>query len=155
MSIKKTALAQDKQFISKMAEHAGVIRIPPEGWLRTVRRVLGLSTVQLANKVGITRALVGRNERAEMDGAITIKTMRVMAKAMNCRFVYAIVPEQEIDSMLYDQAKRKATKLVMRASDHMALEDQKLSDEMLVEEIERVTQELLRGKASNIWEDDV
>ncbi len=154
MSVKKTAAAQRKAFISEMAQHAARLKVPPEGWLRTTRKALGLALTQLAIRLGVTHSLIARNEHAELEGSITIKTMSAMAKAMNCKFVYAIVPNDSIDAILYQQAKKKATKLVQRISDHMALEDQELSKKTLAEEIEKVTQDLLQSKTSLLWDDD-
>lgn len=154
MSVKKTVTAQNKAFISDMAQYGERLKVPPEGWLRTTRKTLGLTLTQLAKRLGVTHSLIARNEHAELEGSITIKTMNAMANTMHCKFVYAIVPNESIDAILYAQAQKKATKIVQRISDHMALEDQELSTKALSEEIEKVTQELLEKKTSLLWDDD-
>jgi hypothetical protein len=58
--------------------------------------------------------------------AATFKSMRAMAEAMGCRFVYAVVPPDSIENLILTQARKKATALVGTASKHMALEDQLL-----------------------------
>ena len=65
---------------------------PPEGWLRTVRKALGMSGAQLARKMGITRSRVAQAEQAELSGGATLKSMQAAAEAIGCRFVYTVVP---------------------------------------------------------------
>ncbi len=68
---------------------------PTEGWLKTLRLSLGMSGSQLALKLGVSKARVSRFEHDELTGSVTLKTMQSVAKAMNCRFVYAVVPEKK------------------------------------------------------------
>ena len=75
-----------------------------------------------------------------------------MAAAMGARFVYAIIPERNIEDILDARARSKAKALVKHASIHMALEDQALSTQRLHAEIERLAKELL-DKLSNLWDE--
>ena len=74
-----------------------------------------------------------------------------MAEAMNCRFVYAIVPEDSIESIIYKQAELKAKELVKQASIQMALEAQELSEQALQTEVKRITNELVSKINSELW----
>lgn len=40
------------------------LAIPSEGWLRTVRKALGMSGAQLGRKLDVTRGAVSINEKA-------------------------------------------------------------------------------------------
>jgi predicted DNA-binding mobile mystery protein A len=128
-------------------------RVPSEGWLRTVRKALGMPGAQLATKMGVTRARVAQAESAELTGGITLKSMQATAEAMGCRFVYAIVPEGRIDDLITAQAQKKATAIVRTASQHMALESQVLSNEKMENEVTRLTREIAQGLAPDFWSD--
>lgn len=127
---------------------------PSEGWLRTVRKALGMSGAQLGRKLQVTRGAVSINEKAELSGGITIKTMQQMAESMGCRFVYAVVPETDIEELLMKRARSKATKQVRNASVHMALENQLVGEVKLAEEVERLAKEMIETSPSNLWNDD-
>ena len=115
-----------------------------------MRKALGMSGAQLARRMGMTRGAVARNEKAELQGAITLNTMKQMAANMNCRLVYAVIPERDVEEIIEHQAREKAKQLVDQAGVHMALEAQNLSSESMNAEVERLVQELL-GKPSSIW----
>jgi len=127
---------------------------PSEGWLRTVRKALGMSGAQLGRKLGVTRGAVSINEKAELSGGITIKTMQQMSESMGCRFVYAVVPETDIEDILMNRARLKAIKQVRNASVHMALENQLVAEGKLVAEVERLAKELVETSPSDLWNDD-
>ncbi|QUS40846.1 mobile mystery protein A [Tardiphaga alba] len=125
---------------------------PPEGWLRTVRKSLGMSGAQLARRMGVTRARIAQAETSEGEGGITLKSMQATAEAMGCRFVYAVVPEGgRIEDVILAQARRKATALVHAASKHMALESQVLPDESIAREIDRLKHQLARDMPADFW----
>lgn len=130
------------------------LAIPSEGWLRTVRKALGMSGAQLGRKLDVTRGAVSINEKAELSGGITIKTMQQMAESMGCRFVYAVVPETNVEDILMKRARLKATKQVRNASVHMALENQLVAEGKLVAEVERLAQEMIETSPSDLWNDD-
>lgn len=150
MSIKTVIARQLRERVNATREKLGELNTPSEGWLRTVRKALGMSGAQLARRMGMTRGAVARNEKAELEGGITLKTMKQMAVNMNCRFVYAVIPERDVEDIIEHQAREKAKKLVHQASVHMALEAQSLSNESINAEVERLVKELL-GKPSSIW----
>lgn len=154
MDVKTIALKQYQAIVDRAAaRHVGGIAVPPEGWIATVRRALGMSGAQLARRLGVTRARISKAERAEIQGGVTLRTMHAAAEAMGCRFVYAIVPDGQIEDVLAAQARRKAQALVRKASDHMALESQSLSEEQNAEEVERLARDLLRNMPSGLWSD--
>ena len=76
------------------------VAVPPRGWLKGIREALGLSTRQLATRMGAAYSRITAMEKAEVTGAITIKSMREAAEAMGCTFVYAIVPTTSLDDIV-------------------------------------------------------
>jgi len=151
MDVKKIVSQQYRKKVNTAVKLLGAISMPPEGWVRTMRNALGMSGLQLAHRVSVTKARISRLEHDELQGNVTLKSMRSMAKAMNCRFIYAIVPEQEVESLIKKQATEKAREQVAAASAHMALEAQTLSDEMLTFEVERIAKEIIEKMPSDLW----
>lgn len=73
---------------------------PPDGWIRTVRNALMMTGKQLAGKLGVTKGRVYKVEQDELTGGVTLKTMKSMAEALDCRFVYAVIPNSNVDLIL-------------------------------------------------------
>jgi len=153
--IKAVVLSQYRDKVNQAAMKLCGIPFPPEGWLCTVRKALGMSVVQLARRLGKTRALISHTEKAELNGSVTLRTMHKMAKAMECRFVYAIVPQHTIEDILEARAKEKAEKLVEESSKHMGLEQQLLSREQMIFEIKRLNREIIEDMQADFWNDEI
>ena len=154
MTVKSIITSQYREKVNQAASQLQGINTSPEGWLCTVRKALGMSAAALARRLGKTRALVSNTEKAELNGRVTLKTMHSMAEAMNCRFVYAIVPEKNIESILHTRAKDKAQKRVAESSKHMALEQQSLSQKQIAFEVERLTSDMLKNMSGDFWNDE-
>jgi len=112
-----------------------------------------MSGTQLAKKLGVTKARISRAEQDEPHGSVTLKTMQSMAEAMDCKFVYAIVPKQNVEDVIKERAIQKARAQVRAASTHMALEAQSLSDEQLEFEVERIAAQIMDKMPSDFWND--
>ncbi|OCK54154.1 mobile mystery protein A [Bradyrhizobium sp. LMTR 3] len=153
MSVQDVVQKQYQRLVDKAAADHAALRTPPEGWFRTVRNALGMSGTQLAKRLGVTRARIPQIEQAELTGAATLKSMQAAAEAMGCRFVYAVLPVGTIQDVIAAQARKKAQALVGRASTHMALEDQALSNAKIAAEVERIAADLMREMPSNFWSD--
>jgi len=64
------------------------------GWIRRNRINQGLKGYQLAELLKVSAARVSVLEKDETRGAVTLKMMAKVAKAMGCRFEYQIVPDR-------------------------------------------------------------
>lgn len=153
MSFKSIINKQYRDIVNKAAQQTSGLEVPSEGWLATARKALGMSVVQLAQRREVTRAQISKLERTEGQGSVTLGTMQKMAEAMDCRFVYAVVPRDDVETLIDEQAHKKALKLVSKAGQHMALEAQSLSNEQMRFEVERLTQELKDKPPTDFWED--
>lgn len=154
MGIKKIVISQYQDIVNLAAETTRELPLPPEGWIRTVRKALNMSGAQLARRLGVSRALVSNSEKAELSGSVTLKHLRQMAEAMECRLVYAIVPEQTVKEILTQRATTKASRRVGETSKEMALEAQALSEEQILFEVERLRAEILNNLPRDLWDDD-
>jgi predicted DNA-binding mobile mystery protein A len=154
MSVKTIVQQQYRSIVDNAAASAVSLKTPPEGWLRTVRSALGMSGADVANKLKVTRARVTQAEHAELSGGVTLKSMKATAEAMGCRFVYAIIPSSgRIEDIITAQARKRAMAIVGTASKHMALENQKLPDDKIAQEVERLTREIAQEMPSDFWSD--
>jgi len=147
-------MSQYRENVNRVAKQFVETLFPSEGWIRTVRKSLGMSGAQLARRLGVTRGFISNTEKAELTNSVTLKTMHQMAEAMGCKFVYAIVPEVNIEMLIRTEALNKAKKLVKEASVQMALEDQALSKEKLNLEIEKLAAEFENNMISKLWNDE-
>ena len=153
--VKNIAREQYRNLVNTVTKQFRTIQLPKQGWLSTTRNALGMSVAQLARQLGVTRGHISRIEKSELSGSVTLKTMRTIAEGMGCRFVYAIVPENNVDERLAERARLKATRMVERATNHSALEDQALSEKQIAGEIKRLQDELLKEMPSDFWNDEV
>ncbi len=75
MSVRDIVQQQYQRLVDSAASRPS-LQTPPEGWLRTVRKALGMSGPQLAKRMGVTRARVAQAEHAELSGGATLKSMQ-------------------------------------------------------------------------------
>ena len=110
---------------------------PPTGWIKAIRLALGMSLQQLANRISITKQSVQEMEQREMDGSISLKSLRDTAKALDMELVYGFVPKDgSLDALIDRKARELAIKIVSRTSNTMKLEDQENSEKRLKKAIE-------------------
>lgn len=153
MSVKDTVRQQYIRMVDHASHHLRDLTPASEGWITIMRKALGMTGTQIAKRVGVTRAAISQAERNERDGVITLQQMHKLAEAMGGRYVHAIILPQPVDDVLLAQARKKATATIKRASAHMALESQSLSDAQNRAEIERLAQQLLVNPPSDFWDD--
>jgi len=84
---------------------------PYGGWLRTVRKALGLSATELAKDLRVSPSAFFRMERAEWKDKISLQGLDKAARAMSCKVVYAIVPYKE---SFEEHAAKDVKHLVLR-----------------------------------------
>ncbi len=149
MSVKATVRAQYARIIDANASMSDA-KQPPEGWIKTMRKALGMSVQDLADRMGIARNSIYLSENTEGKKSISIAQMEKIAEAMGGKFVYAIVPAGSVDHMIEEQARARATAAVLRSNAHMALEQQPFGTKSLKNEIERLTKEYVRNP-SDLW----
>jgi len=156
MSVKRIVTAQYRDIVDRAAGAVKGVTVPKEGWIRTVRKALDMSAIQLAKRLKVTRVLIYKTEKAELTGGVTLKKMQQIAEGLGCKFIYAIVPHSNhssVQDMINFRAKKKALAIIKKTSTHMALEDQSLSLEQMDAEIERLVDEIVRDMPSDFWDE--
>lgn len=153
--MKATVRQQYRDKVSQLFDLKAIRAIsrPKEGWIRTLRKALGMSSPQLADRLGLSKAQVTQMERMEAEDRITLKQLRRVAESLNAELVYAIVPREPVDRVLQERARQKARQLVEKAHSQMRLEAQQLSTTDLERQVELETRRLLSTMPRTLWSD--
>jgi predicted DNA-binding mobile mystery protein A len=129
------------------------LQIPTTGWIREIRQALGMSGVQLAKRLGVSNVAVHQYEKGEVEGTITLETLRKAASALECDLQYALVPRARLQEIRERQARLAAARIVGRVGHSMRLEDQGVSAEEHARQVEDVVRDLLEGKPRSMWDE--
>jgi predicted DNA-binding mobile mystery protein A len=157
MKTNKKSLLSQRTLIEKKLRPWTALRtdsVPPSGWIKAVRGALGMNTRQLAERVGVKQSNITRLEEREPSGKVTLERLAKTARAMNCKLIYAIVPNDryaDLEAIVEDRAKNLAQQLVLRTEHSMRLEKQGADDDDLAKEIDRLTNRLKSTMDSRIW----
>lgn len=137
------------RLIDQTSKQLGDLSVPEKGWVATVRRALGMSAEQVAVRKGVSRNAVYQAERSEKEGAVSLKQMDQLARAMGGRFVYAIVPDARVEELKYKQAVYKAKGLLRHEPEHLSWSNDDVQDW-----IEDKAAELLHDMPASFWDMD-
>ena len=143
------------QYQSKINQLIGLKKIsrPKEGWIRTLRKALGMSSPQLAVRLNISKSQVTQMERMELEDRITLRQLRRVAESLDCDLMYAFVPRKSLEEMLRERATLKAQALVYKTDVQMKLEAQQLTDDKLHDQIEHEVERLLKEMPRDLWDE--
>ena len=133
-----------------------VAQPPPRGgWIQVIRKALGMTTSQLANRLGIgTRQGVVDLERRERGGNVTLATLAKAADAMECDLVYAVVPRVPLPDMLRKRARAIAAERLGRVAHSMKLEEQPVTSQEHDRQVDDLAAEILRDSARVLWDEE-
>ncbi len=146
---------QLQQLNDKMLGFASLnqVAVPPIGWIKAIRTALGMSGQQLGNKLSVTKQGILDFEKREQDGSITIKALKEIGRAMGLQLVYGFVPNDgSLDALIEKRAQELATKIVLRTSNTMKLEDQGNSKKRINKAIEERAAEIKREMPKILWD---
>jgi predicted DNA-binding mobile mystery protein A len=97
---------------------------PVHGWIKALREALGMSTAQLARRLKVAQSSVVAAEQSEEKGTIELATLRRVADALDCKLIYALVPNRSLEETIHDHAEL-LLRLRREPIEHsMMLEDQ-------------------------------
>ncbi len=122
---------------------------PPKGWVRAIRDALGMSTRDLAARLGLSEGAVRRVERNEVDDVVQLGTLRKVADAMECDLVYFLVPRGSLEATVQRQAELAARSEVAAVAHSMRLEDQAPTDAEVDRLVAEIAAERLRRRG--LW----
>lgn len=125
---------------------------PYRGWLKAIRQTLGMTTQQAATRMGVSRPRISALEQDELKGSLTLATLERAAQALGCRLIYALVPEESLQTTVEVQAQRQADALLKRAGHTMSLEAQATSQQESDAQRQRLINDFLEGNPARLWD---
>lgn len=126
---------------------------PRKGWLKVIREALGMTVEQAAERLEVTKSMVSKYERAELDETITLATLRRVASALDAELMYTVLPRKSIEELRRERALTAARRRVQSVHQSMALEDQAVSAEERERQIAELADELLKERPRIIWDE--
>src|SRR5450432_45820 len=78
---------------------------PVRGWIKAVREALGMTTKQLASRLGVKQPSVVAIEQSEAKGSIELATLRRVAEALDCTLAYVLIPNKSLETTVRDRAR--------------------------------------------------
>ncbi len=128
--------------------------MPKQGWIRTIREALGMSSTHLGKKAGLDQSRISRLENAEKQGNLKVSSLQKIAKALGMRFVYGFVPETTLEEVVRKQAKKIISQRMTRLDKTMQLEQQGLSDTEKKKAFQNMVDKLLMEHPKDLWDAD-
>lgn len=86
-----------------------------------------MTGTQFAARLGVAWQSMDDLEKSEANGTVGLETLRRAAAALDCTLVYALVPNEPLDSMVDRRARSIAAAAIERVDQTMALEDQRVT----------------------------
>ena len=127
--------------------------IPPKGWVNTFRTALKMTLRQLGNRLHISPQSVKEMEEREANGAITLKSLRDVANALDMQLVYGFISKHEsLNQMIEKRANELAKEIVLRTNNTMTLESQQNSVERIEQAIAEKTAEIKYEMPKYLWD---
>jgi predicted DNA-binding mobile mystery protein A len=111
---------------------------PVHGWVKAIRQALGMTTAQLAQRMGIRQPSVVALEQSEVRGTIELATLRRAAEALDCTLVYALVPNRPLESTVRERARAFVRPRRTAVEWSMQLEDQRAARQDHDEEVDEI-----------------
>jgi predicted DNA-binding mobile mystery protein A len=116
---------------------------PPRGWIRSIREALGMSTTELAARMGVSQSRIPELERGEVAGSLKLATLERAADALDCDLVYVLIPRSTLEESVRAQAQRQAMTRLAGIRHTMRLEDQEVGSDDTDDLIDDLASELV------------
>lgn len=151
---KKLVKTQRKSLDEKLSlfNPAKTIIRPKSGWIQAIRESLGMTTTQLAERMGIQQSGVSILEKREAAKVVSLETLERAARALNCRLIYALVPEETLEKTVDDQALVAAKKYLQKTLHTMALESQTADQNLTSMHLQELQTEIKNKLDRRLWE---
>lgn len=118
--------------------NAGRYQPPARGWVRAIRQSLGMTTAQLAKRMGVRQPSIVGLERSEEKGSIELATLRRAAEALDCTLVYALIPNKPLGATIRERAHAFLRRRQRPIQHTMLLEDQLVKESVTDAQIDDV-----------------
>lgn len=153
---KRLSIIQLRQLEEKLEKfrQLSASDVPRDGWINSLRTAMGLTTEQLAERMGITRQAVLQLEVAERKQTASWTSLRKAADAMDCDVVFALIPRGSLSQVLMRQGRRQAEKHVARISHSMKLDAHVVGPAEEAQQVEELAAHLAAERSRALWARD-
>jgi predicted DNA-binding mobile mystery protein A len=127
--MKRTFRKRDRRILDdrfKAMRGVSSFEVPSHGWIRSIRESIGMSAADLGNRLGIAPQSVLTLEKSELNGRAKMDSLKKAAEALDCTFVYALIPNSSLEDFVQRQLRKVATEKMKKVSHSMKLEDQEV-----------------------------
>lgn len=129
------------------------LEVPRGGWARAIRDALGMTNVQLPKRMaGKAPQSVDDLLKSEEARTINLSSLDELAKALNCRVVYALVPERPIETLRHERALQIAAEKTAKLLHSMAIEGQSVEAQIRANILNDYASQLLHTKPRKLWD---
>lgn len=119
--------------------------------IRSIRKVLGMTQAQLAERSGLTQSKVYGIEKGKRNN-LNFASINKLAEALNCDFIGQLIPKKDVQIFLEEQSDRLARTIVAISSGSSAIELQAPSQKIIEEQILEIKKDLLERHKSALWQ---
>jgi predicted DNA-binding mobile mystery protein A len=118
--------------------------------IKSIRKVLGISQKQLAERSNTTQAVIARIESGMHDP--NVSTLTKIANALNSELKILIIPKTTIQNIVINQAEKKAAEIINFAVKNSSLEEQTPSNKTIKNQKQELIKELIEKKRKSLWD---
>lgn len=134
-------------------KNLSMVDIPPTGWIKAIRLALGMSQEQLGKKLNITRQSVRDLEQREREGRISLNSLKEVSRVLDIKMVYGFIPnEGSLKALVERRANELASRIVMRTSQSMKLEEQQNTSTRIKKAIKERAQLIKNEMPRILWD---
>lgn len=124
---------------------------PVRGWIKAIREALGMSSAQLAKRLKVKQPTIAKIEQSELKGTIQLATLQRLAEALDCKLVYALVPNEPLESIVRDRGRQVARRRLDAVGHTMLLENQKVPTKDFEARLDELARDI---KPRTLWDDE-
>lgn len=129
------------------------IQVPRKGWISAIRSALKMSLRQMGNRLNISAQSAMEIEQREASGAITIRSLREVANALDLKLVYGFISKEvSLEALIEKRALEIARGIVERTSNTMKLEGQENSDARIIKAVKSKAEEIKNKMPKYLWD---
>lgn len=141
----------DRRF-SEIRETLRGAERPARGWIKAIREALGMTTAQLAARMGVAQPRIAELEKREAARVVTLQSLERAAEALDCRLVYIFVPKDSLEDRINMRAEAVADLHLSAVDQTMRLEKQGVTDKQRRDEMKKKIVAELLERPARLWQ---
>lgn len=141
----------DRRF-SELRETLKGAERPARGWIKAIREALGMTTAQLAARMGVAQPRIAELEKREAARVVTLQSLERAAEALDCRLVYIFVPKDSLEDRINIRAEAVADLHLSAVDQTMRLEKQGVTDRQRRNEMKKKIVADLLERPARLWQ---